>query len=137
MILGELFHTLESLIFFEGVEFWVWNNDYFSVYSIKSTYRFLYKRASEVDMRSDEIMHLLSRVCESWSHLKVKVFSWQLLQDRIFDSIESFFKENYSWLWGTSCVLCNEPVKLGVRVCLSSDLTSLLSIMLDLGGGRY
>lgn len=96
MILGELFQTLKSLVFSEGVEFWVWSNDSFSVYSVRSTYRFLYKRASEVDMRSDEIIQLLSKVWESWSLLKVKVFSWQLLQDRIFDSTESFSKEKYS-----------------------------------------
>jgi hypothetical protein len=65
MILGELFQTLESLIFSKGVEFWVWSNDSFSIYSLRSTYKLLYKRASEVDMMSDEIMRLLSRVWES------------------------------------------------------------------------
>jgi len=51
----------ESLIFIEGVNFWVWNNDSSRVYSIWSAYRFIHTRVSEVVERSGEFVQLLSR----------------------------------------------------------------------------
>ena len=73
MILGELLRVLESLIFSEGVDFWIWNND--------SSSRFIYIRDNEVGERSEEIVQLNSMVWESWSILKVNVFSWQLFSE--------------------------------------------------------
>jgi len=73
VILGELLRVLESLIFSEGVDFWIWNND--------SSSRFIYIRDNEVGERSEEIVQLNSMVWESWSILKVNVFSWQLFSE--------------------------------------------------------
>jgi len=52
VILGELLMALESPTFSESVDFWVWSNDSSSIYSVRSTYKFLHMRASVVDERS-------------------------------------------------------------------------------------
>jgi len=49
IILGELIQTLDSQIFYQGVDFWVWSNDSSSIFLVRPTYRFLHRRASELE----------------------------------------------------------------------------------------
>jgi len=74
-MLGELLQTLESLTLSKGAYFWVWGNDSSIIYSVRSTYKFLQMRASVVDERSKDIVQLIAKVWESWSPIKVNVFS--------------------------------------------------------------
>lgn len=41
----------QSLIFSKGVYLWVWKNDSSSIYLMRSAYRFIHERSSEVDER--------------------------------------------------------------------------------------
>jgi hypothetical protein len=76
LILGKLLQVLESLTFSEGVDFWVYDNDSLSIYSVISTYKILHMRANVVDERSAEIVQLVAKVWESWFPLKINVFFW-------------------------------------------------------------
>jgi len=62
LILGELLQALESLNFYEGADFWVCGNDSLTIYSVRSSYKFLHMKASVVDESSQVIVKLIARV---------------------------------------------------------------------------
>jgi len=108
-ILGEMLWSLENPFFYEGVDFLVWSNEPSSVYLVKLAYKFIHMRASEVDRRPSVVVQLLYRVWGFWSPLKVKVFSWKALKDRIPTC--HFSGRNIVDSRGISCVLCSYSVE--------------------------
>lgn len=103
------------------------------------------------------MIRLLSSVWKSWSPLRVKIFSWQLVQDRILTCQNRFSRKIIVDLGSISFVFYDEHLEsvchlfvrcsgdqvsyhvfrwLECEFVLPSDLSSLFSILLRCVGGR-
>lgn len=73
-------------------EKWVWNLESFGIYSVKPTYKCI---MSDGKNRTEEVF---LKIWHKFIPLKVAVFSWQVLQDRITLKVNLFKRAGGSYL---------------------------------------
>lgn len=93
-----LMDTIKDIQINRGADKVVWVLEKSGIYSTKSMYRMLAHRGV--------VNYQMRRVWESKLPLKIKIFLWQAIQDRLQTRVN--LKER-GWKGNRNCVICNKP----------------------------
>ncbi|MCH84799.1 ribonuclease H protein, partial [Trifolium medium] len=101
-----------------------WRINLGGVFSVKSAYLVLDKRARLQRILPEVEIENLARVWDSWASPKVIVFSWQLLQDRVPTRQNLRRRRVLVGTTDTSCVFCGAVEESGDHLFVSCERIS-------------
>jgi len=110
----------------DGVDDWLWRLDEDDAFSVKSMYSKLETLMVREDSLQDLQRRVLSQIWKNPPPLKVMVFTWKLLHNRIPTKINLAIRNSLPPDSSLECVWCNNSVEDSTHLLLHCEGVSLV-----------